>query len=112
MSTITASLLRKSERFPDEHLRRPADQGFIIEADNGAALKCATAKPSPKCPLEESRSPLNSLDAPDKQDLGILQRLDILKILNLRIDHPDVRQTRIDQEAEVCVMIPAKIADC
>ena len=73
-----------------QDLRRPPDQARIVYADDLAGDGIAVGKAHLDRPAIERHRPGDTRDAFHPVELGILQGLGIVDILDFRVDHPQV----------------------
>ena len=83
-----------------DHLRRAADESLVIQADGNAGLKGAIVQAGAEGAFVERHGPVHTGDATHLEHLGFLQGLDVVNVLHLRIDDPDVRHGDVCEEAE------------
>ena len=81
-----------------EHDRRAADKRGVVQAEDIADLKVAVLQAGFQQAFVQGNSPFDAVDAPDAEEFGVLEGLDVVNELNLGIHHPDIRLGKVGNE--------------
>ena len=96
---MIASWRRRSLEAALEHDGRAADEGGVVQAEDVADLEVAVLQAGLQEALVEGDGPLDAVDAPDAEELGVLEGFDVVDELDLGVHDPDVGLGGVGDEA-------------